>query len=118
VVAEEVRNLAARSQVSAKETNDLISNSIQRVEEGTRIAESTAHTLDTMISDFNSVTQIIEKIAAASSEQAELATQISKGIIQISKITQDNSAASQETAAASHVLANQAETLLSLVKEA
>ncbi|MDR0272484.1 MAG: methyl-accepting chemotaxis protein [Clostridiales bacterium] len=117
VVAEEVRSLAQRSQVSAKETNDLITNSINRVQEGTSIAISTAQTLSDMVENFDKISEIIDKIATASSEQAEAVEQISHGIMAISDITQENASVSQETAASSQELASQATVLNDLIRE-
>ena len=115
VVADEVRTLATRSSLSAKDTDDLISNTIAKVEEGTSIALSPAHTLSTMVEDFDRVSEIINKIAIESSEQTESITQINSGIAQISSITQQNAASSQEAAAASEELASQAGMLGELV---
>ncbi|MCL2499380.1 MAG: methyl-accepting chemotaxis protein [Defluviitaleaceae bacterium] len=111
VVAEEVRNLAARSQASATETNELISESGARVAHGTEIAVKTARTLETIVADFDKVSNIIAEIAGASSEQADAIMQISSGLADISSITQHNSAVSEEAAAASVELSAQADTL-------
>ena len=115
VVAEEVRSLAGRSQVSASETTGLIETSINRVESGSNIAESTSQTLDTIVKNAAEVSDLISNISAASKEQAEAVAQVSEGLAQISKVTQSNSAVSEETAAASQELNSQAELLKQLV---
>jgi len=115
VVAEEVRNLAARSQKSAMETTTLIEDSINRVETGSGIAESTSQSLDVIVGNAAEVLEIINSISVASKEQAEAIEQISEGIARISSVVQSNSAVSEETAATSQELNSQAEMLKQLI---
>jgi len=115
VVAEEVRSLAARSQQSAEETTMLIEDSVNRVDTGSGMAESTSQSLDTIVKNAVEVLEIINNISAASKEQAEAIGQVRDGLEQISNVVQSNSAVSEETAAASEELNSQAELLRQLV---
>lgn len=111
VVAEEVRNLAMRSANAAKETTEMIENSIKSVEGGTKIANKTAEALDSIVESISKVANLVKDIAVASNEQATGIEQVNQAIVQVSQVVQTNSTASQESAAASQELMSQAETL-------
>jgi methyl-accepting chemotaxis protein len=111
VVAEEVRNLAARSANAAKETTELIEGSIKKVEGGTKIANETAVALGRIVDGVTKVANLVSDIAEASNEQAIGVAQINQGINQVSQVVQTNSATSEESAAASEELSSQAEMM-------
>lgn len=115
VVAEEVRNLAARSADAAKETTDMIEGSIKKTEDGTKIAKDTAEALAKIVDEIDKVAELVNDIANASNEQAAGINQINQGIIQVSDVVQNNSATSEESAAASEELSGQASLLKEMV---
>ena len=104
VVADEVRNLATKSDEAAKATKDLIDNSVQATEQGSRIvgqvSESLKKTLDLVMQSNATINTIAEAVRA---ESASIA-QVTEGIGQISAVVQTNSASSEESAAVSSEL--------------
>jgi methyl-accepting chemotaxis protein len=117
VVAEEVRSLAGRSAQAAKETTDLIEDSVKKSEAGARIAQETAGTLKKIVSGVEETVGLVGEIAAASNEQATGISQVNKGIEQMSQVVQNNSATAQQGAASSEELSGQAEILKSKVAQ-
>lgn len=108
VVAEEVRSLAAKSSAAASETAELIEDSITKVSQGTKLADETAKALS-VISDVVQQSEIlINSIAQTSNYQATAVAQIEQAITQVSQVVQTNSATSEQCAAASEELSNQA----------
>ncbi len=115
VVAEEVRNLAAKSASAAGETAEMIEDSINKVANGTKIAEATAKSLDEIVKSIDEIVALIGSITASSNDQATAISQIDQAISQVSTVVQTNAATSEQCAAASEELSNQAMTLKSLI---
>ena len=115
VVAEEVRNLSLRSQSAAQETATLIEDSINRVSEGTIIANKTAHSLEQIVENIDKVSALASQISTSSVEQAESISQITLSLREISNVVQSNSAASEESASSSEELTSQSEMLNNMI---
>ncbi len=108
VVAEEVRSLAAKSAAASGETAELIEESIDRVNAGSKIADETAKAMEEIARVVQESEAIINSIAESSNYQATAVAQIEQAITQVSQVVQTNSATSQQCAAASEELSNQA----------
>ena len=115
VVADEVRNLAGRSAKAAKETSEMIEDSIGKVNAGTEIASATEKALQEIVDSSVKVADLVGEIAAASNEQAQGIAQIGQGLEQIDQVTQQNTANAEETAAAAEELSGQARELAALL---
>lgn len=116
VVAEEVRSLAARSAKAAKETTEMIEDTIQRVSKGSMIAQDTQRALDEIVSVSNRVSGLVAEIASASKDQLQGMARISENVTQLESVTQQNSAAAEQTAASSEELNGQAVMLSTAIQ--
>ena len=115
VVAEEVRNLAARSAKAAQETTELISKSGQEIDNGGAVASRTAEILNSIVDQIKQTTDLVAGIAVASNEQAQGVAQVTVGLQQIDSVTQQNTAAAEESASAAGEMNGMASNLQQLV---
>ncbi len=111
VVADEVRSLAAKSAEAAKQTSELIENSVTTVSKGTQITGQTAKLLQDVGENAIKVTESFTKIEQASTDQAKAIEQIKIGLSQVSAVVQTNAATAEETSATSEEMSAQAATL-------
>ncbi len=106
VVAEEVRNLAQRSAKAARETTEIIEESITKVKHGSAIADETVKSFATINELILQINNLVSEITTSSNEQASGINQVSEGLNQIDRVTQTNTASSEETAAAAEQLSS------------
>jgi methyl-accepting chemotaxis protein len=115
VVANEVRTLASRSAEAAKEIKELISDTVARVADGTRVVSDTGATFQQLVVAVKKVGQIIGGMAAASVEQSTGIDQVGAAMAKLDELTQQNAALVDEAAAASNQLAEQSGSLNELM---
>jgi methyl-accepting chemotaxis protein len=101
VVASEVRKLAERSQVASQEIGELASSSVKR-------AELAGNLLQDMLPSIRKTADLVQEIAAASSEQTTGVTQINTAIGQVSQTMQHTAAASEELSSTAEEMSSQA----------
>ncbi len=111
VVATEVRTLAQRSAAAAKEIKELISDSVHKVEDGTRLVDEAGKTMEEIVSSVKRVTDVMAEIAAASQEQSSGIEQVNQAVTQMDQVTQQNAALVEEAAAAAESMEEQARNL-------
>ncbi|MBX9810964.1 MAG: MCP four helix bundle domain-containing protein [Burkholderiales bacterium] len=115
VVATEVRNLAQRSAAAAKEIKELITDSVAKVEDGTRLVDEAGKTMDEIVAAVKRVTDIMAEISAASQEQSSGIEQVNRAVAQMDEATQQNAALVEEAAAAAESMEEQAQRLAAAV---
>jgi methyl-accepting chemotaxis protein len=115
VVAEEVRNLAQRSARAAKETTELIENSVDRIKHGAQISREATEGYQEIISSIKKMNDLVNEINAASKEQVNGLDQIGSGMSQIDGATQAMTASAEESASAAQELSGQVQQLRAML---
>ncbi len=115
VVASEVRNLAQRSAAAAKEIKGLIGDSVEKVEDGSKLVGEAGKTMGEIVASVKRVADIMADISAASAEQSSGIDQVNHAVTQMDEVTQQNAALVEEAAAAAESLEEQADTLAQTV---
>ena len=115
VVAQEVRALAQRSAEAAKEIKGLIQASGAQVASGVNLVGETGKALSKIAAQVAEINAIVTEIAASAQEQSTGLAEVNTAVNQMDQVTQQNAAMVEQTTAASHSLANEAEQLSALV---
>ncbi len=111
VVATEVRNLAGRSAVAAKEIKDLIDDSVTKVETGVNLVNQSSDTQGEIVNSITLVEDIMAEISSASMEQSQGIEQVNAAVTSMDTVTQQNAALAEQTSAAAISLTERAEEM-------
>ena len=117
VVADEVRNLAAKSSEAAGNTSTLIGRSLQDVKTGTESTNLAISAMQVISDCIQSIKTLMDDIALASVQQSEMIVSVENRIKEVSKVIEENSDAAEESAAISNGLSEQAQTLNRLISQ-
>lgn len=116
VVASEVRSLAQRSSSAALEIKELITTSVEKIKQGSKLASDAGQTMHEVNESVARVTDIMGNIATASEEQSRDIVQINQTMTQLDQVTQQNASLVEEAAAASQSLEEQGRQLIETVR--
>lgn len=111
VVAQEVRALAQRSALAAKEIKGLITGSVDRVQRGTADVDSAGKTIVQVVDNAQRMTDLLSQISVGTKEQSAGITQVGQAVQELDRVTQQNAALVEQTAAAAASLKEQAHVL-------
>ena len=117
VVAAEVRQLAMRAGEAAREIKGLIATSAQNVETGTALVNGAGHTMGQIVESIRNVASMISDISTTTLSQTRDINDINTAVARLDKMTQQNSALVEESAAASEGLRHQANELTHLISQ-
>ncbi|SFL92299.1 methyl-accepting chemotaxis protein [Rugamonas rubra] len=115
VVASEVRNLAQRSAGAAKEIKELIGDSVNKVDAGSKLVDEAGQTMDLIVTSIKQVADIMGEITAATQEQSNGIEEVNQAITQMDEMTQQNAALVEQAAAAAESMQEQAQKLAQAV---
>jgi len=116
VVASEVRSLAQRSAQAAREIKQLIAESVERAEAGTQLVGEAGVSMDAIVASVQRVSAMISEITHAAGEQSSGIGQVNIAVTELDRMTQQNAALVEESAAAAQSLKDQAQRLSEVVQ--
>ena len=108
VVASEVRSLAQRSAQAAREIKTLITTSVEKVESGTQVVQGAGDTMQELVANARRMNDLLAEISTAASEQSSGIAQVGVAVNDLDRMTQQNAALVEQTAAAASALKDQA----------
>ncbi len=113
--ADEGRNLAQRSAQAARDTTTLITGTVERVRNGSSIAQELGASFKEIETGSQTVGRLVQEITSATNEQAQGVDQVNTAVAQMDKVTQSNAASAEESASAAEELSAQAQQLNGMV---
>lgn len=116
VVASEVRSLAQRSAAAAKEIEQLIADTVSRVDHGRNAAGNAGAIMDDVLRGVSGVKELIGQIAMASEEQSNGISIVTLAVAELDRVTQQNAALVQEVSVSAGSLSGQTESLGSVIR--
>ncbi|WP_022769466.1 MULTISPECIES: methyl-accepting chemotaxis protein [unclassified Butyrivibrio] len=115
VVADQIGKLADQSSEAAKNTHQLIADTMDEISNGNSVVAETTEALDAMRNSVEEITQMIVETGDLAEQQAQSMDEIDRGIEMISNVVQSNSATAEESSAVSLELSEQSESLNNLI---
>jgi len=115
VVATEVRSLAQRSATAAKEIKALIEDSVNKIENGSKLADQAGSTMEEIVASIKKVANIMGEITAASLQQSIGIEQVNQAVSQMDSITQKNAALVNKAANTAQVLEAQTQHMTDII---
>ena len=115
VVADEIRKLAEESSVAVKNTEILIEDSINNVNDGKNVADEASEALSSVVGKAKEAVELIGTIAELTEQGAMAISEVYNGIDQIAEVVESYTAISEESAAASEELSSQSESLQNMI---
>lgn len=112
-----MRALAGRSAQAASEIKQLIQSSTGAVNGGVKNVEAAGRTMQDVVQSIQRVSDVIAEITAASGEQSRGIAQLNQAVNDIDRMTQQNAALVEESAAAADSLKGQAARLGEMVQQ-
>ncbi len=116
VVADEVRNLAMRAAEAAKNTSELIEDTVKKVSQGSTQVSTTNDAFKEVAESSEKVSHLVTEISAASNEQSEGISQVNKAVVEMDSVTQQNAAGTEELSSQAEELNSQVSILLEIVE--
>jgi methyl-accepting chemotaxis protein len=112
-----MRNLAMRAAEAAKNTSDLIEDTVKKIKYGSDLVTTTNEAFTEVSASTSKVGELVGEIAASSKEQAQGIDQTNTAGAQMDKVTQQSAANAEESASASEEMTSQAEQMRGIVEE-